>query len=88
MGTTGTAAFVISEATCHSILSLPVNCPFNILSGERLCQFQDNLQLIKVIIIDEVSTLGKKYFISLTKAKARIRGNGRVIWCIWHHICW
>ena len=65
MGTTGTAAFLISGATCHSILILPVNHPFNILSGERLRQLQENIRLIKGSIVDEVSMLGKKmlYFI-------------------------
>ena len=64
MGTTGTAKFVISGTICHSIFSLPVNHPFNLLSGESLHQLQDNLRIIKVIIIDEVSILGKKmYFI-------------------------
>ena len=67
MSTTGTAAFVVSEATCHSILSLPVNLPFNLLSGERLLQLQDNLRLIKFIIIYEVSIIGKKCCILLTK---------------------
>ena len=62
--TTRTAAFFISGATRHSILSLPVNFSFNILSDERLCLLQDNIRLIRVIIIDEVSMLGKQmYFI-------------------------
>ena len=33
MDNTGTAEFFISEATCHSILILPENLPFNILPG-------------------------------------------------------
>ena len=64
MGTTGAAVFVVSGATCHSILSLPVNRPFNLLSGERLCQLQDNLRIIKVIIMGEVSKLGGKVVFS------------------------
>ena len=63
---TGTATFFIYGAICHSILSLPVNRPFSILPGERLCQLQDNLRLIKVIMIDEVSIIGKKCCILLT----------------------
>ena len=61
MGNNGTAVFFISVATFHSILSLY----FNILSGERLRQLQDNLRLVKVIIIYEISMLGEKplYFI-------------------------
>ena len=55
MGTTGTSVFVISGATCHLILSLPVNIPFNLPSGERLLKLQDNIWIIKVIIIYEVS---------------------------------
>ena len=56
----GTAVFVISRDKCHSILGLPVNLPFNLLSGWRLRQLQENLRLIRVIIIDEVSMLEKK----------------------------
>ena len=53
-----------------------MNRPFSILPGERLCQLQDNLRLIKVIIIDEVSIIGKRmlYFIDLRLKQ----GSGKV----------
>ena len=81
MGTTGTAAFVISGATCHSILYLPVNRAFADLTGRKLRELQDNLQDIKVIIIDEVSMLGKNAVFHSQKTSTSIRKN-RTIWWI------
>ena len=76
MGTTGTSVFATSGATYHSILNLPVNHPFIILSGQGIFQLQENLWIVKVIIIDEVSMIGKKklYFID----QRLQQGSGKV----------
>ena len=67
MGTTGTAAFVISGATCHSVLSLPINRTYCALKGDKLRILQENLKDKKIIIIDEVSMLGKKMLMYIDK---------------------
>ena len=67
LGTNGTAAFVISDATSHSILSLPINCPFQDLKGFKLKSLQDHLDEIILIIIDEISMMGKKMLHQIDK---------------------
>ena len=59
---TGTAAFNISGRTIHSAMSLPVPLPPNSLvelKGEALLAFQQRLESVKLIIIDEMSMIGR-----------------------------
>ena len=52
LGTTGIAAFVISGATCHYVLVLLSNIPFNDLNGSKIQHSQQHLYGTKMIIID------------------------------------
>ena len=58
---------MISDATSHSILSLPINCPFQDLKGFKLKSLQDHLDEIILIIIDEISMMGKKMIHQIDK---------------------
>ena len=60
IGTTGNDVFVISRATCHSVMILPINCLFRNLKGFRLKFLHDRLYEILMMIIDEISMTGKK----------------------------
>ena len=54
--TTGKASFNINGITIHSLLNLPVGARENTdLKGQALVRFQDKLQNIKYILIDEYS---------------------------------
>ena len=75
MGTTGTAVIFISGSTGHSILSLPINSPLNLISGKRLRQLQDNIRLIEVITIDELSMLGKKMLYFIDQIPKKVLGK-------------
>ena len=67
LGTAGTAAFVISGATCHSTLRLPINRQFQTLQGSALRNLQEIFAEKKVIIIDEVSMMGRKMLVQIEK---------------------
>ena len=60
LGTTGTADFVISSVTCHSVMILQINQHFQDLKGVKLKFLQYHLDKIILIIIDEISMMGKK----------------------------
>ena len=51
---TGTSSFVISGATCRSVLGLPIDLPFSYLNGSKLQHLQHNLNRIKMITVDEI----------------------------------
>ena len=63
LGKTGTAAFVVAGATCHSTLHLPINRQFRLLQGSLLCNLQASFPGKKVIIINEVSMMGRKMLV-------------------------
>ena len=60
---TGTAAFNISGKTIHSAFSLPVPLPMSTdlkpLSAPSLLQLQERLGSVRLIIIDEMSMIGR-----------------------------
>ena len=58
---TGVAAFNIEGHTLHSLLSLPVKGDFKDLQGERLHQMQQSLADMELLIIDEMSMVGRKF---------------------------
>ena len=60
LGTTGKYAFVISGDTCHSVLILPAHITFAQLNGQQLTDIQNFLHPFKIIIIDEMSMMGKQ----------------------------
>ena len=65
LGTTGTAAFVIAGATCHSTVRLPINRQFGPLQGSALRNIQERFSVKKMIIIDEVSTMGRNMLVQI-----------------------
>lgn len=75
LGTTGTAAFVICGSTCHSKLFLPINRTYTPLKGDSLKRLQDTFKNIKVIIIDEVSMMGKKMLSHIDKRLREASGK-------------
>ena len=75
LGTTGTAAFVICGSTCHSKLFLPINRNYTPLKGASLKRLQDTFKNIKVIIIDEVSMMGKRMLSHIDKRFHKASGK-------------
>ena len=75
LGTTGTAAFVIGGATVHSVLRLPVNRRFSPLTGRALQGLQDALTDTKVIVVDEVSMMGKKMWVQMDQRLRQASGK-------------
>ena len=67
LGTTKTAAFLISGDTCHSVLSLPVNISFQDLKGVKPKFLQYHLDEIILIIIDEILIMGNKMLYQIDK---------------------
>ena len=65
--TTGAASFVVSGATCHSTLRLVINRQFQPFQGSALCNLQEHFSGGKVIIINEVSTMGRKILVQIEK---------------------
>ena len=65
-GTTGTADFVISGATFHYVLGIPINHPINYLNGSKIQHLQQCLYGINIIIIDEISMMEIKFYTKLT----------------------
>ena len=61
--TTGADSFVVSGATCHSTLRLVINRQFQPLQGSALCNLQEHFSGGKVIIINEVSMMGRKILV-------------------------
>ena len=59
LGITGTADFVMSWAPLPLFGGLPNNRPYNNLNGSKLQNLQQSLDGIKLIIIDEISMMGK-----------------------------
>ena len=60
---TGTAAFNIAGRTVHSVFSLPVPIPSHTLKplqSQGLLAFQQRLGDVKLIIIDEMSMIGRR----------------------------
>jgi ATP-dependent DNA helicase PIF1 len=55
---TGVAAFNIGASTIHSKLRIPIT-DFAQLQGTRLASFQQEMQNIKYILIDEMSFIGQ-----------------------------
>ena len=59
---TGTAAFNVQGDTLHRVLSLPVPITSELpeLRGEQLSNLQNNLVGLRLLIIDEMSMVGRK----------------------------
>ena len=79
LGTTGTAAFVICGSTCHSKLFLPINKPIKKLNGEYLKKLQDNFLGKKLIIIDEISMMGKKMLMQVDQILREASGKNDLL---------
>ena len=75
LGTTGTSAFVICGSTCHSKLFLPINRAYTPLKGASLKHLQETFKNIKVIIIDEVSMMGKRMLINIDRRLREASGK-------------
>ena len=59
---TGVAAFNVDGYTLHSLLRLPVKGDFKQLEGNRLQTIQQFMTSIRYLIIDKMSTVGRKMF--------------------------
>ena len=59
---TGVEAFNVDGNTLHSLLYLPTKGDFKDLEGENLNRLQQSLAVMKYIIIDEMSMVGRKLF--------------------------
>ena len=57
----GVAAFNIDGHTLHSLLSLPLKGDYTDLHGQRLHEMQRTLSNMDYLIIDEMSTVGRKF---------------------------
>ena len=79
--TTGKAATNINATTLHSAFSLPVReGSFNQgkLGNERLHKLQMKNQHLKVLLIDEISMIGKETFEELNKSLQKIMNRCNV----------
>ena len=59
---TGRAAFNVQGDTLHSLLSLSCGRKMKQLEGDRLIELQKRFKVCKLLIIDEISTVGCKIF--------------------------
>ena len=75
---TGTAAFVIGGATVHSVLRLPINRPMAPLRGQALRRLQQSLRDTKVIVVDEVSMMGRRMWCQMNQRLQQASGNSSV----------
>ena len=67
LGTTGTSAFVVAGATCHSALHLPINRKFQPLQRSALRNFRECFFGRKMIIINEVCIMGRNMLVQIEK---------------------
>ena len=58
---------MISGATCHYVLSLPINPPLRYLKVFKLKFFKDRFDEVILIIIDEISMMVKKMLHQIEK---------------------
>ena len=76
---TGKAACNINGATLHSAFSLPIHgenfVPKTELKGKELTYFQAKYKFLKLLIIDEISMIGKLTFDDLNIFLQQIKGN-------------
>ena len=76
---TGKAACNINGATLHSSFSLPIHgenfVPKTELKGKELTYFQAKYKYLKLLIIDEISMIGKLTFDDLNIFLQQIKGN-------------
>lgn len=74
---TGTAAFLIKGTTLHSCFKLPVNVRFSddlpLLQGPNLHQLQDKFKNTEILMIDEMSMVGKYMLYQLSKRLQEIK---------------
>ena len=75
LGTTGTAPFIISGATAHLVLGLPLNRNFFPLQEILLWKIQQHLQPYKIIVINEMSMMGLKFYNKLIKDSDKLLIN-------------
>lgn len=59
---TGMASYNNEGYTLHSLFSLTTKADFKDLQGEKLHKMQESLALMKYLIIDEISMVGRKMF--------------------------
>ena len=80
---TGTAAFLIKGTTLHSAFKLPVNVRFNDdippLQGSNLHQLQEFFKNTEIIMIDEMSMVGKYMLYQLSKRLQEIKPQNSTI---------
>jgi len=62
MAPTGKAAVNIAGLTAHSALKLPVKEAFTRLSQDKMFELRSKLAHLKVVIIDEISMIGRNAF--------------------------
>ena len=58
---------MISGATCHYVLSLPINRPFRYLKGVEIKFLKYRFDEVILIIIDEISMMVKKMLHQIDK---------------------
>jgi len=59
---TGVASYNIQGCTLHSLFSLPTKGDFKELEGQKLHNIQQSLAVMKYLIIDEMSMIGRQTF--------------------------
>merc|ERR1712240_502794 len=76
---TGTAAFLIKGTTLHSLFKLPVNVRFNEdilpLTGTILQDLQELFRNTQILIIDEMSMVGKYTLYQLSKRLQEVKSS-------------
>ena len=74
LSTTGFFVFVICGTTCHSMLHLTINRPYNLLTGSRLQESQECICNTKAIIIDKYYMMGQKMINTIDKRLTEASG--------------
>ena len=83
---TGTAAFNIHGKTIHKAMKLPVPLPSNTLvplQGEALVELQRNMGAVKLLIVDEMSMVGRSMLRCIDSRLREVHPHNRPIWRLW-----
>jgi len=72
----GNAAFLISGATLHNLLYLPLSTgKFEPLEGDRLRDLQQKFENVGLLVIDEKSMIGQEVFWMISEHLKEARPN-------------
>ncbi|CAF0967783.1 unnamed protein product [Brachionus calyciflorus] len=72
---TGKAAYNINGPTIHSLFHIPLDFrKMNLLTGENLVQFKKQMKTLKLVIIDEISMVGRSFLKCIHSRLAQATG--------------